>query len=369
METPELDPVRSELFAGRMIDTLNGAALALMISIGHQTGLFDTLAGLPPSSSNGIAEAAGLNERYVREWLGAMVTGRIVEHDPDMGTYWLPPEHAASLTRAAGANNLAIQAQYIPLLAGVEAPIVECFRHGGGVPYEAYPRFQALMAEDSSKVQDATLVDHVLSRVPGLIDRLEAGIEVLDVGCGQGHAVNLMAMAFPRTRVTGFDLSPEAVAAGRAEAEAWGLANAHHEVRDVANLGVESRYDLITAFDAIHDQAQPAAVLKGVATALRPGGQFLMVDIRGSSHHHENLDHPLAPFLYTISCMHCMTVSLALGGAGLGAMWGEEKAREMLADAGFTRIWVHHVEEDRLNTYYVATRNEPRRLTPRPGGA
>jgi hypothetical protein len=116
------------------------------------------------------------------------------------------------------------------------------------------------------------------------------------------------------------------------------------------------RFDLVTAFDAIHDQAQPARVLAGIAAALRPEGVFLMVDIGASSHVHENMDYPLAPFMYTISCMHCMTVSLALDGAGLGAMWGEQLARQMLAEAGFTRVEASRVEGDRTNSYYVATK-------------
>jgi len=112
----------------------------------------------------------------------------------------------------------------------------------------------------------------------------------------------------------------------------------------------------MTAFDAIHDQAQPARVLAGIAEALRPDGTFLMIDIGASSQVHENIEFPLAPLMYTISCMHCMTVSLALDGAGLGAMWGEQKAREMLAEAGFSQVDVKRIEDDLFNNYYVATK-------------
>ena len=350
------DEARSEAFAGRMMDVLNGAGIALMTSIGHQVGLFDAMAGRPPATSHEIAAAAGLNERYVREWLGAMVTGRVVDHDPADGTYALPAEHAAWLTRAAGTNNLSLQAQYVPLLAQVEGPIVECFRNGGGVPYAAFPRFQRLMAEESGAVHDAALVDAILPLVPGLPERLATGIDVADVGCGSGHAINLMARAFPHSRFVGYDFSEEGVRAGREEATRWGLANARFEARDATDLGARERFDLVTAFDAIHDQIHPAHVLAGIAEALRPDGVFLMVDIGASSRVHENTEFPLAPFLYTISCMHCMTVSLALGGAGLGAMWGEQTARAMLADAGFDCVEVKRIEDDLVNTYYVATK-------------
>jgi SAM-dependent methyltransferase len=352
----ELDQAKSEAFAEQMVGVLNNAAIALMTSIGHQTGLFDTMADLSPSTSEQIAVAAGLNERYVREWLGAMVTGRVVDHDPVEETYLLPPEHSAWLTRAAGTDNLAQQTLYIPLLASVEEGIVECFHKGGGVPYSAYPRFQRIMAEESGAIHDAALIDTTLPLVPELVKRLQIGIDVADIGCGRGHAINLMAQAFPNSRFIGYDFSEEGSAAGRAEAERMGLSNASFESRDVATLDMSSQYDFITAFDAIHDQAQPARVLQGIANALRSEGTFFMVDIAASSKIGENLDHMLGPLMYTISCMHCMTVSLALDGEGLGAMWGEQKARQMLADAGFTHVDVKQIESDLTNNYYIATK-------------
>jgi hypothetical protein len=124
-------------------------------------------------------------------------------------------------------------------------------------------------------------------------------------------------------------------------------------VRDAAALTGPPAYDFITAFDAIHDQAAPRRVLRGIHDALRPDGAFLMVDIALSSHLERNLDHPLAPFLFTASTLHCTAVSLAQGGEGLGACWGEEKARELLAEAGFGAVTVSRLEGDPVNAYYV----------------
>src|ERR687895_1383396 len=217
-----------------------------MTSIGHRTGLFDVMAGLPPSTSEQIASAADLNERYVREWLAALVVGRIVEHNPEEGTYYLPPEHAAFLTRAASPDNIAVTAQFIPLLASVEDGVVESFENGGGVPYSAFPRFHEAMAEDSGQTVVAALKDHILPLVPGLTERLEKGIEVLDVGCGSGRALNLLARTFPNSRFLGYDLSEEAIARARAEAEEYGTSNARFEVKDAATLDEEAAYDLIT---------------------------------------------------------------------------------------------------------------------------
>jgi SAM-dependent methyltransferase len=340
-----------------MIHVMNDAALALMVSVGHRTGLFDVMAAMPAATSAEIASGAALDERYVREWLGAMTTGRIVDHDGAAGTFSLPAGHAAWLTRSAGLNNLAIQAQYVGLLALVEDQIVDCFRHGGGVPYSAFPGFQALMAEDSGTVHDATLVDVTLPLVPGLVDRLGQGIDVADVGCGSGHAANLMAQAFPRSRFVGFDFSDTGLAAAAAEADRKDLTNVRFEKRDAARLDETARFDLITTFDSVHDQARPDLVLAGIARALRQGGVYLCVDISASSKLSENLDHPLGPFLYTTSCMHCMTVSLAEGGMGLGAMWGEQTARKMLGDAGFTSIEGTQVDGDLVNTYFIATKS------------
>ena len=133
-----------------------------------------------------------------------------------------------------------------------------------------------------------------------------------------------------------------------------GLGNAEFVVRDVAELGEYERFDLVAAFDAIHDQAHPAQVLAGIAAALRPGGAFLMADIRASSNLEDNLDNPFATFLYGVSTMHCMTVSLSLDGDGLGTVWGEQKARHMLTEAGFSSVEVVGVEADAFNAYYIA---------------
>jgi 2-polyprenyl-3-methyl-5-hydroxy-6-metoxy-1,4-benzoquinol methylase len=357
MSATEIDGAKAEEFAGKMLGYLNGAALSLMISAGYQAGLFETMAGLPASTSEEIADASGLNERYIREWLAGMTVGGIVEHDPEEGTYRLPPEHAAFLTKAAGPDDLGMFAQFIALFAEVERDVVEAFRHGNGIPYSRYPRFQELMAGMSAAVLDATLVDVVLPLVPGLVDRLEAGGEALDIGCGHGHAVNLIARAFPSTSVTGYDLSEEAVDAARAEALDLGLSNSSFGVKDIRRLDEPERYDLVTAFDVVHDLPDPAAVLASIHGALKPGGVFLMVDIAASSHVHENLEHPLAPMLYTSSVFHCMSVSLAQGGVGLGTMWGQQLALSMLAEAGFDDVEVKRIEGDIFNGYYVARKS------------
>ena len=177
---------------------------------------------------------------------------------------------------------------------------------------------------------------------------------MVDIGCGEGHALNLLAGAYPASDFTGYDFSAEALEAATAEAERRGLANVHFELLDVADLEDTERFDFITAFDAIHDQADPARVLRNIRAALRPGGTFLMVDINASSRLEDNSAIPWGSFLYAISTFHCMAVSLGQGGAGLGAVWGRQLALSMLREAGFGDVVVHELEDDPFNAYYVA---------------
>jgi ubiquinone/menaquinone biosynthesis C-methylase UbiE len=236
----------------------------------------------------------------------------------------------------------------------VETDVVECFRNGGGVSYDRYPRFAQIMRSDSAAVFDAFLIDTVLPLAPGLPEQLRAGVDVADVGCGAGHAINLMAREYPKSRFTGFDFSSEAIAIAKGEAREWGLTNASFEVQDVAALDVADGFDVVTAFDAIHDQAHPRWVLAAVHRALKPGGTFLMCDTTGSSHVERNMELPLGPFMYTVSYLHCMAVSLAYDGEGLGTVWGEELARDLLREAGFGSVEVNRVEGDLFNNYYLA---------------
>lgn len=350
------DDDRAE-FAARMLGILNGGALTLMLSIGHRAGLFDVMAGLDWAACRQIADEAGLVERYVREWLGAMTTGGIVEYDATRGAFCLPPAHAACLTRGARPHNLAAAAQWIPLLGSVEDRVLDCFEHGGGVPYGAYERFHNVMAELSDRTVVAALHESILPLVPGAPAALARGIDVLDVGCGSGRAVNELAAAHPRSRFTGYDLSVHAIAMARAEARERGLANAAFEVRDAADLRERDAFDLVTAFDTVHDMARPSDALAAVARALRPDGYFLMQDVAGTSHVDRDRAFALAPLLYAVSCLHCTTVSLANGGAGLGAMWGKETACRMLEAAGLSTVEVRPLPHDPINLYFVAQRS------------
>jgi 2-polyprenyl-3-methyl-5-hydroxy-6-metoxy-1,4-benzoquinol methylase len=309
---------------------------------------------LKPSTSQEISQATKLNERYIREWLGAMVTGNIIEYDSLTEKYFLPKEHSAFLTRKSGIDNLAVLTQYVSLMGNVEDKIVECFRNGGGLPYSEYPKFQQLQAEETARIFDSKLTNQILPLIPEINNRLNDGIRVLDIGCGRGRAVNLMGKAFPRSKFTGCDISHEGISSAKAEAKNMGLTNVQFEIKDALSVEELGKFDLITAFDTIHDQVQPTKVLKAINTSLNNNGFFLMQDIAASSNVEKNIDNLLAPTLYTISTMHCMSVSLAFNGEGLGTMWGKELAVNKLTEAGFKDIKVENVEGDIMNYYYVS---------------
>lgn len=353
MQQEVFDAAKAEAFGGRMVGIVNDASLALMISLGHRTGALEAMSALDWASTHEIAEASGLEERYIREWLGAMVTGGVVELDSEANRYRLPAEHAAVITSKAGAHNVATVMQFIPVMGSVETPLVDAFRNGGGVPYSEFERFHPVMADFSDQTVIAGLEDSIIPAVDGLHERLSAGIDCVDIGCGSGHAPIKLAEMYPNSRFTGYDFEERAVIAAQALAESKGLKNIQFKVQDVGKLEEVAAFDLVTAFDVIHDQADPAGVLANVRRALRDGGIFLMQDIKACSHLHGNKDHMVGTFLYTVSTTHCMTVSLANGGAGLGTCWGRELAESMISDAGFSELETKELAHDPFNYYYI----------------
>jgi 2-polyprenyl-3-methyl-5-hydroxy-6-metoxy-1,4-benzoquinol methylase len=209
------------------------------------------------------------------------------------------------------------------------------------------------MAEDSELSVVGGIEDVLNELLPAMVKRLNVGVDVLDAGCGSGRALIKLAGLFPLSRFTGYDLCADAVAAAQATADAAGLHNVTFAARDLSEWNESASFDLITSFDAIHDTRDPAGLLRAIARALRPGGVHLMQDIGGSAKLENNLDFPFASFLYSISCAHCTPVSLAQGGAGLGAMWGWETALEMLNSAGFAQVSRHTFPHDPMNIWFV----------------
>jgi len=355
-------------FSEKITDILNYSALNLAMAIGYQTGLFDVMDTFyAPQTLQAIAQKAGLNSRYIKEWLGVMVAGEIVElsvaADGGGDGYFLPKAHADLITRRAGNANLGVYTQEIPLLtACAMQAVINNFATGAGVTYEHYPEFQSFMAQLADAKHRQVLVDQFLPAVDNgrIIGQLQSGIRVCDLGCAAGVALILMAAAFPRSRFVGIDISREAIQAARSEASRQQLDNLEFIITDAATLKdnqeFKAAFDYITAFDAVHDQNRPLEVLQGVHHILAPGGLFSMVDIAARSNLVDNLDHPMGPFLYTVSLMHCMPVGLVDGGPGLGMMWGQETAVALLKEAGFKNVQVHEIPDDPFNLHFLSHR-------------
>jgi SAM-dependent methyltransferase len=347
-----LDEQVAEEFAGRLLQHYTGAALTYLIEIGRRTGLLNTAAA-GPATSQELAARAGLTERYVREWLGAMACGGIVEYETATGRYRLPPEHTACLT-GDGVDNLAPLAYLTVVLAKHVPAVSEAFRSGGGVAYSAYvPDLHDVMEALWGPIYDTLLVGRIVPLAPGLAQKLAAGARAADVACGTGRALVALATAYPASTFIGYDLDDTAVDRARTRAAELNLTNVSFQTRDAATLTVTEPFDAVLVFNAIHDQAAPAVVLRRIHDALAPGGTLLMNEPRLSSDLGDNVNNPMATFIYAVSTLHCLTVSLAAGGAGLGAAFGEQAARQLLADAGFGEIAVHEAPGDPGNAVFV----------------
>jgi SAM-dependent methyltransferase len=343
--------------AGQVAERLFGAVvdsvLVLMIDLADRTGLFEA-AAQGPGTSQELADRVGCEERYVRECLGALVTAGMVGYDPATRRYDLPAGAAACLT-GTGSANLAPLARCTTLLAKHVDEVAAVFRTGGGVPYERFrPEFTDVMDGMSRGLFDEQLVQTMVPAVEGLTSVLGGGARVADIGCGTGHSTVVLAEAFPASTFTGHDLAGDALERGRREAAERGLDNVRFVVQDIAELTADPPVDVVFGFDVVHDQADPAEVLRSVRRALTDDGTFVMMDTNCATALEDDLDNPFAPWLYGVSTLHCMTVSLARDGAGLGTAWGRELAERMLHEAGFSSVTTHEIPDDPLDLLFVA---------------
>ena len=352
MATTEMgfDPGRVEAFVGHLMPILKGGLLSHMIDIGDRTGLF-AAAAQGPATSQELADRAGLQERYVREWLGAMATEGIIDFDPADQTFTLAPEHAVLLV---GASSMAPIAHANTVLAKHVPELARVFREGGGLPYADYtPEFTDAMDAIGRGGYDQFLLDAYLPLAPELIEKLSAGATAADVACGTGHTLVLMAGAFPASTFTGYDTDPIAIERARSEATAAGLTNVSFELADIAQLSVAAPLDAVFVFDALHDQVDPAGVLQRIHAALATDGTLFLREPHAADTLEANLANPMAPIQYSVSTLHCLTVSLAHDGAGIGTVFGEQLARRMLTEAGFADPVLHPAPGQPFDAVYI----------------
>lgn len=348
----EVDRRAAGQFARTLVSHLSSAMLVTHLELGRRTGLLQALAD-EPLTADALADRTGLVGRYVREWLGLVVTGGVVTHDPDDDTFHLPPEHAAALV-ASSPYNLSGMASIAVGAAGGLEELERVFREGGGIGYEDQPMDVDEVIDRLSRHRyDALLVDSYLAQVPGLTERLTAGARVLELGCGRGEAARLVAAAFPASEVLGLDVSADAVEDAALEAERSGLHNITF-VEGSATAPPEGTWDVVLAFDVVHDLAEPDTALAVAHRVLADDGVFLMIDSSAPPTLEEQAELPWAPMMYGVSLVHCLAVSLAQDGVGLGAMWGREAALGALRHAGFRSVDTFELKGDPMDLLYVA---------------
>ena len=334
-----MDKSKREQFVGQMMGYVTGAALSGMIYIGDRVGLFTALNGAGAVTSSELATRAGLQERYVREWLSAMAAAGIVEYDSATERFTLPEEHAAVLADENSPSFLAGFFQNTPAMINVAPRVAEAFVKGGGVPFSEYGPDLIAGIDRSNRTQyQFHLVKRWLAAMPQVVTCLQNGGRVADVGCGSGYPSILMAQAFPQARFCGFDMSEESLTRARADAQTKGVAD-RVEFRRVSatELPNNPKFDVITSFDAIHDMVDPRGVLRSIRGALADDGTYFMVEPKAGDTLSENMG-PLGAMMYSMSTLHCMTVSLAHGGEGIGTAIGPTKIKELAEQAGFSRI-------------------------------
>ena len=329
-----------------------GEAMSAIVHLGVRLGLFDALDQAPESTSAELADAIGLHERWIREWLCAVAAAGLAEHDD--GRFNLTPEAKATLCEpdhpaaTAGVFGLPITHHEINRTA-------EAFETGLGMTWSEHGvhacHFQAAM---SASGQRAWLVPVILDSIEQMTERLTAGATVVDVGCGSGVAAAAIAGAYPQSTVVGIDPSAHAIEAAAQRAASEGLTNLSFQSGTFDDLGDFSDVDLLVTLDVLHDLPNPGAAVAAARSCLADDGVWMVADIKTRGGLEENRNIPVLPLMYAMSILYCMSSAMSEpNGAGLGTLGlTVEVFEEMTTAAGFGSVEVHEFEVDPLNRYY-----------------
>jgi 2-polyprenyl-3-methyl-5-hydroxy-6-metoxy-1,4-benzoquinol methylase len=344
-EAQQLNQEKLEAFVERIVLDVGTAMRGGLMYIGDRLGIFAALAQSGPVTAAELSGRTGLNERYLREWLGAMATAEYLEHDTEGDTYFLAPEHALPLADEEFPFFTGGLLQMIVPTVTVAPQVAEAFKTGRGVAQDQYlPDMYEAIERMTAPWYKHHLIQTWIPAMPGVQEKLQAGGSACDVGCGLGRAPITIAKAFPAAEVHGFDVHAGSIESARVNAEAEGVADrVTFTIGNGAELP-EGRFDLISTFDVIHDSVDPVGLLSAIRKGLREDGTYLMLEMNASGDVEENRN-PLGKLLYNVSTLYCMTTSLAHGGAGIGACMGQEKARELAYAAGFTHFSKLRIEE------------------------
>lgn len=350
-----MDADRIKGFLLSVFGHLSGGVTSAMIHLGDRLGLYRAMhEAATPLTPAALAERAGLHERWVREWLYAQAAAGIVQYTGD-GRFFLPPEAALVLADESSPVFAAGAFHSLPEQFAHLRQLPQCFRTGQGLPYDSLgPEGATGVERFLAPWHRNFLVPVVLPALDGVVAKLEAGAKVADIGCGAGVALIQMAQAFPRSVFHGYDISRHALSRAEENVAAAGLTNVHLHLASADALPSDGSFDLITAFDCVHDMAHPRAVARAVRKALKDDGTWFIVDMNARPSFEDNLEkNPLAAMMYGISVLACLSSSLAEpDGEGLGTLgFSEPVARAIAREAGFTRFKRHDFENP-VHAYY-----------------
>ena len=348
-----VDPDAIKMFSFKVWTYKMGEQVSLMIYLGDELGLYKAMAGGGPMSTHDVAGVADLNERFVREWLlGQAAAGLIDRHDD--GTYELTAVGAAvladeqdSLAFSAGAFRGGVEREVLDKIA-------DSFRTGIGVTYEEQgPNAAAGLARMTGPWSRLALTSTVLPALDGVVDKLEAGASVVDVGCGGGVMLTTLAQAFPNSTCVGYDPSDVAIGLARKRSEEMGLTNVEWVVAGGEDLPAGADYDLVITFDCMHDMAFPDRTAAAIRSSIASDGTWLLKDIRSTGDFSKDSRNPLLAMFYGFSVASCLQSAMSEpGGAGLGTLGLHAAAAEELTSAaGFTSFMTHDLD-DAANLYY-----------------
>lgn len=334
-----IDEGRLNEFIGKMLTDLGGATSVAMVRMGDRLGLYKTLHAAGSSTCEALAEKAGVNDRYLREWLSHQAASGYLAYDPASQQFSLPPEQAMVF---------AVEESPVYLMGGFDlaAAMIEnqpkvqaAFREGGGVAWGDHAACMfCAVARFFRPGYHNNLVSQWLPALDGIVDRLKQGARVADVGCGHGWSTVLMAQAFPRSQFVGFDFHAGSIEDARAHARDHNVAdNARFEVAKAKEIA-ERDFDLVTCFDCLHDMGDPAGAAAHIHGMLKPDGTWMIVEPMAADRLEGNLN-PVGRLYYAGSTMVCVPTSLSQEvGTALGAQAGEARLRGLLADAGFGSV-------------------------------
>ena len=351
-EPVTIDEAKAEEFVGKVIGDFAGAMTTILTLIGDQLGLFKELAANGAADSHQLAQRAGIDERYAREWLhGLHAAGYLTREN---GGFALPPEHQLAFAQEGGPMFLCGGYEEFYGVLAVVPQLIESFKTGGGVAQDQYPQqFWRGLGRFTAGWHENHLVQEWIPAVPDVHAKLQQGARYADVGCGQGLALVRLAQAFPNSTFVGYDVFEGSLAGAAELAEREGVSDrVSFEVRDVAE-GLDEKFDVISTFDVVHDAVDPVGLLKGIRSGLADDGHYLLLDINCADDPVDN-QGPLAALFYGFSVTYCMTTSLADGGVGLGTCGlPPAKAKELTTEAGFSSCDKLPLENPFNNLYDV----------------